>query len=73
MTQDEFIDYLMVLVARVGSQVKLARQLSISATVVNDTLTRRFPPPPKLLAALGFTRIIMYIPPNVPEDFIVDK
>jgi DNA-binding phage protein len=73
MTADEFIAYLRNLVEQVGSQTALAKQLGVSSQQLNDILTRRRPPQHKLLAALGFTRLITYVPPETPRKFTVAK
>jgi hypothetical protein len=62
MTQDEFIAYLRGLGKGAGTQRALAAQLGLSLQQLNDTLLGTRLPAPQVLAALGFTRLILYIP-----------
>jgi hypothetical protein len=73
LTQDEFIEYLEALVAQVGSQAALARQLDISPQLLNDAIIGHRKPQPQLLEVLGFTRKMIYIPPETPRKFTMAK
>jgi hypothetical protein len=62
MTQEELIDYLSGLAQQTGSQSALALKLGISPQLLSDILIGTRRPGPKLMAALGFTRLTLYIP-----------
>ena len=60
-TLDEVVDLL-----RVHTQgrkaAEFAREAGISTGYVYDVLKRRYPPGPKMLAALGVQKVVLYVP-----------
>lgn len=48
------------MVADCGNQRDAAKQLGVTVSLLNRTLTEADEPPPKILAALGYERITFY-------------
>lgn len=59
-SEQEFLNYLTQLVDQCGSQVRLAKNLHISPSYLNDVLRRGKKPGDKLLKALNCERVILY-------------
>jgi hypothetical protein len=47
-----------------STQAAWAKQIGESPQIVNDVLNARRPPSPKILAALGYKKRIMYVRSN---------
>lgn len=60
MTHSNFLKRLQIAVAQAGSQTALAKQLGISPSLVSMVLAQRWEPPPKLLRAMGYRRVVSY-------------
>lgn len=60
MTTDELLAHLRRLVDEAGTQKDLAQQLGVSTAYLNDVLLKRKEPGKKLLAAIGFERVVIY-------------
>lgn len=60
MNKQRFVDYLVLLVSRQGSQKDAAQAWGISAAYLTDVLKGRRDPGPKLLKALGIRKEVTY-------------
>jgi transcriptional regulator with XRE-family HTH domain len=55
------IAMLRMLIAKEGSQAKLARKLKVSQAYLSDVLQCRRDPGPSILEPLGFTQRVVYV------------
>lgn len=61
MTEEQFRDYLHTLVAKAGSQRKLAAELGVSGSYLSDLLLGNREPGPKILEILGFAKSVQIV------------
>ena len=65
MTHRSFLRQLRAAIAEAGNQASLAERCAVNASLISLVVNGRLDPPPKLLSALGYVRVVSYkkVPP----------